>query len=36
MVKEEKKWISELDLEFPPWEHANFKDQAEHYFKIVR
>lgn len=27
---------SKLDLQFPPWEHVEFKDQIELYFKIVR
>jgi hypothetical protein len=36
MVNEKIKLKSKLDLEFPPWEHVDFKDRIEHYFKTVR
>jgi hypothetical protein len=28
MVKEEKEPRKEMWLEFPPWEHADYKDQT--------
>ncbi len=36
MVKEEKKPRKKTWLEFPPWEHVDYKDQIEEYFKIVK
>jgi hypothetical protein len=36
MVKEEGKPTNEMWPEFPPWEHVEYKDQIEEYFKIVK
>jgi len=36
MVKEKEKPRRKMWLEFPPWEHVDYKDQTEEYFKTVR
>lgn len=35
-MKVEKKVKREAFFEFPPWDHVDYKDQIEEYFKIVR
>jgi hypothetical protein len=35
-MKVEKKVKREASFEFPPWDHVDYKDQIEKYFKIVR
>jgi hypothetical protein len=34
MVKEVRKLISQLNFQFPPWEHVELKDQIKDYFII--
>jgi hypothetical protein len=36
MVKEEKKPKKEMWPKFPPWEHVDYKDQIEEYFKLLK
>ncbi len=36
MVKGERKLKSQLDFQFLPWEHVEFKDQTKYYFIIVK
>jgi hypothetical protein len=36
MVKEKEKPRRKMWLEFPPWEHVNYKGQIEEYLKTVR
>jgi hypothetical protein len=35
-MKVEKKVKKEASFEFPPWDHINYKDQIEEYFKTIR
>jgi hypothetical protein len=35
-MKVEKKVKREASFEFPPWDHIDYKDQIEEYFKTVR
>jgi hypothetical protein len=36
MVKEKEKPRRKMWLQFPPWEHVDYKNQTEEYFKIVK
>ncbi len=36
MVKEKKNPRKETWPKFPPWEHVDYKDQTEEYFKTIR